>query len=322
MAYMVFHPYAFSGREDGEQLLEQFLSEIQNSKRWRKRSNGLREFFKAAKKQEQEAGIWRIGKNKTSPAMETAAAKSTEERKQKEETAYNQTISMINTFLTHPDTRLFSQIEKNSGMKIAEETLNKVKEKQRSDKMVNEIVFLGLFPEVADVDAIKKYIESLPKNISDTDRKLLAASLFSLGLLAGNGSGKAQSLFVYMKFPSYWEHLGLDIYEGNEVPENSLTSDYALTLASFLSHDFWIGDAMAPEKVDDYLDYMKVQEPQRQIMKDALLIGALQHGRHYITNTESINSFADEMLMGRIYDFILKVLTPPVTQENLIAPPE
>lgn len=60
LAYNVLYAYAFSGREDGEMLVNQFLNKIEKSDFWIGVLKNRKKLFKSVKKQEQKKGTWQV----------------------------------------------------------------------------------------------------------------------------------------------------------------------------------------------------------------------------------------------------------------------
>mgnify|MGYP000520265239 CR=1 FL=1 len=317
-------------REDFDIYLQRFLEKIDDPQKRKQEEKSMRSRYESVVTREKEMGTWKVqGKpsilpSRRLPTDADIAAAVNEERERKEQMMGDLYKNAINNLLANPQQILASEIPPHKFQyyfpEKAEEILVKVKEKRRDEGMYKEIAFLGLFPKIAEVDAIVEYIDSLPEILSDADRKLLAACFFSLGMLAERGDGQAQNvLSKQAEDPSYWASRGINIYGNDEVPDDSLTSVNALMLASFLSYSFWKADHNSPEKVAEYLNYIGVQGAQRKIMEDALLIGAHEQVRFHDPNPET-RSGVGWMFKWKVFDLILKTLTPPVTRERLITP--
>ncbi len=323
-ARIALFTYPFAGRDDFYQRLESLLNAMDDSKRRASLKANMRDRYESVVKREKEMGTWKVRGRPTilKPRFATTPKS---KKTQEEQFLKNCARHAIDNLLTNPQLVSLENNDMHALSNTAEEILVKVKEKKRDEGMFKEIAFLGLFPEITEVNTIVEYIDSLPKILTDADRKLLAACLFSLSMLADNGNGQAQKvLFTYTEEPSYWPGQNINVYGGAEAPSDSLTSSNALILASFVGYSYWRLDHKTPKKVAEYLKYMGVQGAQRQIMEDALLIGVLNHVRFYEPNLEARTKsrYGEWMFKWRIFDLILKMLTPPLTHEKLISPPE
>jgi hypothetical protein len=319
----VLSVYGYAGLDDFEQRLTTFLQTIDDSSRKTEKGKYLREHYEHIVNREKEMGTWKVRGCPENLAPQRGccnhARHVTEVYEVSKPIRRYRTLKSIDTIFSRDFSALSPESFSNDAdPEIVNGILMKVKNKQKDEKIFKEIVFLGLLPEVVVASEIQEYINFISKYPREEERKLIVASLYSLGLLALQGDVVAQHTLQEMGSPVYWKKQNVDIYNGKEEHPEYLASENTLALVAFLSFEFFFL-ARTVEQVDIYLDTVKVKGMQREIMKSILHICVRDYIDSSAMCSEGKNPIGRRFDM-KLFDRLLEIITPPVTANSILEP--
>lgn len=313
--------YGYAGLDDFEQRLTTFLQTIDDSSCRTEKEKFLREHYNHIVNREKVMGTWKVRGYPENLAPQNKDFQNkrhiTELDEVNKQIRRYRTLELIDTIFSQDFSALSPESISNAAdPEIVNEILVKVKNKQKDEKIFKEMVFLGLLPEVAVASKMQEYINSISKCPSEEERKLIAASLYSLGLLALQGDAVAQNALQEMESPVYWKKQNVDIYNGKEERPEYLASANSLALVAFLSFEFFF-IATTVEQVDIYLDTIKVKGMQREIMKSILSSCVRDYIDSNVMCSEVKNPIGRRFDI-KLFDRLLRILTPPVTVNSVL----
>lgn len=314
--------YPFAGRDDFEQILEGFLNSIPDARERTAAESDLRYRYESVVKREKEMGTWKVRgcpKLKPLPEIEEQKQRAAEKENEERQAKIKWTKDAISAVLAGENNFSPADIPRHGDNIVASEIQERVNKKQWDDNTYKEIIALGLFPEVAEVKSIMEYMDSLPKQLDAENRKVLAASIYTLGLLAYQGSIEAQRELNSMKYPQHWRRFNKDIYEGTNPCLECLQSDNVLALASFVTYALPFAVSMTSEQINDYLNHFELNGVEREIIEKWLSSDVRQYVENHNPNKQG-EDVIDKIFKNKIFDIVLRIITPPVTKDSILAP--